>query len=272
MSERRPETHLFRVLLRHYRQRRGMSQLDLSLVAEVSARHISFLETGRAAPSRDMILRLAATLGLGLRDTNALLQAAGMPRAYAESTLDQPWPESIERVIAHMLKQQEPYPMVVLNGRYDVVRTNQAAVAVLSRYVHEPSALTTPQNLLHAVFDPRLFRPYIENWEQLARVSIGQLQRDALARPSDSHVAELVRELFRYPNVPESFRQPDLEVPVAAMEFSLSRNGERVSFLTTVTQFNVALDAGIEDLRIESYFPADTATESVCRQIADASV
>ena len=103
MSERERESSLFRVLLRHHRQRRGMSQLDLSIAAEVSARHLSFLETGRASPSRDMILRLAGGLGLGLRDTNALLQGAGLPRAFAESAPEQPWPAPVERVIARFV-------------------------------------------------------------------------------------------------------------------------------------------------------------------------
>src|SRR5689334_6819775 len=115
----RQRVPLFRALLRHYRHGRGMSQLDLSSAAEVSCRHISFLETGRAHPSREMVLRLAAALGLALRDANALLQAAGLPRAFPESRVEEALPTTIERVITRMLEQQEPYPMVVLNARYD---------------------------------------------------------------------------------------------------------------------------------------------------------
>jgi transcriptional regulator with XRE-family HTH domain len=269
MSDRRREPSLFRVLLRHNRQRRGMSQLDLSLAAEVSARHISFLETGRAAPSRDMILRLCAALGLGLRETNGLLLAAGMPRAFAETAPDEAWPESIERVITQMLKQQEPYPMVVLNARYEVLRTNRAAGALLARYVHDATALTAPLNVYHALFNPQLFRPYVENWLQLAQLMLVQLQRDALTRPTDSAIPELVRELFNYPDVPEGWRQPALDLPpMAAFELGLARDGERVRFLTTLTTFNSALDVSLEDLKLESYFPADAATEAICRSIA----
>jgi transcriptional regulator with XRE-family HTH domain len=222
MSERSRETNLFRVLLRHQRQRRGMSQLDLSIAAEVSARHISFLETGRAAPSREMIMRLATALGLGLRDTNTLLQGAGLPRAFAESSLDQPWPEPVERVIARMLRQQEPYPMVVLNTRGDVLRTNRAASVVLPRFVHDPGALTPPLNIAHAMFNPRLLRPYLENWPALA-----------------------------------------------ALEFVLRRAGEHVRFLSTLTMFNAVLDVGLEDLKLESYFPADDHTDALCRRLAE---
>jgi transcriptional regulator with XRE-family HTH domain len=271
MSDRRHEPSLFRVLLRHNRQRRGMSQLDLSIAAEVSARHISFLETGRAAPSRDMVLRLCAALGLGLRETNELLSAAGMPRAFAETAPDEAWPEPIERVIAQMLKQQEPYPMVVLNARYEVLRTNRAANALLARYVHDATALKAPLNVYHALFNPLLFRPYVENWPQLAQLMLTQLQRDALTRPTDSAIPELVRELFNYPDVPEGWRQPALDLPpTAAFEFGLARDGQRVRFLTTLTTFNSALDVSLEDLKLESYFPADPATEAVCRSMAAA--
>jgi transcriptional regulator with XRE-family HTH domain len=179
------ESALFRALLRHHRSARGMSQLDLSATARVSCRHISFLETGRAQPSREMVLRLSAALGLGLRDVNALLQAAGLPRAYRDSRADEPWPSSIERVIARMLAQQEPYPMVVLNARYDVLRTNDGAAQLVMRFVRDPSALGQPINALHLVFHPELMRPYLEDWPSLARTLLAQLQREALSRPSD---------------------------------------------------------------------------------------
>jgi transcriptional regulator with XRE-family HTH domain len=272
MSERSRESSLFRALLRHHRQRRGMSQLDLSVAAEVSARHISFLETGRASPSRDMILRLAAALGLGLRDTNGLLSGAGLPRAFSDSAPERPWPAAVERVIARMLQQQEPYPMVVLNPRGDLLRTNRAATKLLVRYVHDPAALTPPLNIAHALFNPRLLRPYVENWPQVAQLTLTQLQRDALSRPTDNSIPELIRELFAYPGVPENWRQPALEpLAMAALEVGLSRAGERVRFLSTLTTFNVALDAGLEDLKLESYFPVDDATEALCRRVADDS-
>jgi transcriptional regulator with XRE-family HTH domain len=152
MKSAAPEANLFRALLRHYRNGRGMSQLDLSSAADVSCRHISFLETGRAQPSRDMVLRLGAALGLGLRDANALLHAARLPRAFAESRVEDPWPPVIERVITRMLAQQEPYPMVVLVARYDLLRANRGATQVLMRFVHDPSALPDRLNALHLLF------------------------------------------------------------------------------------------------------------------------
>jgi len=265
------ESNLFRALLRHHRSGRGMSQLDLSIAAEVSCRHISFLETGRAQPSREMVLRLAAALGLGLRDANALLQAAGLPRAFPESRVDAPWPPAIERVIARMLAQQEPYPMVVLNARYDLLRANRSASQLMARFVRDPAALREPINVLHLIFHPDLMRPYLEDWPELARSLLTRLQREAIGRLSDDAILELVRELCTYPGVPEDWRQPALDLPLTpAVEFGMQRDGMRVRFLTTVTVFNAPLDVALEDIQLESYFPVDDATEALCRELCSA--
>lgn len=267
MSPTTPEPSLFRALLRHNRQNRGMSQLDLSIAAEVSSRHISFLETGRAQPSREMVLRLAAALGLGLRDTNALLQAAGLPRAYAESRPEQTWPPAMEGILDRMLAKQEPYPMVVLNTRYDVLRGNQASTRVLARFIANPAALPQPPNLMHLVFHPELMRPHVDGWAEFAHVLLTALQRYAMSRPGDAGVRELIRELCAYPDVPQDWHSPAFDLPLhPTLEFGLSRGEERMRFVSTLTTFNVPLDVGLEDLMLESLFPADEATEALCRQ------
>lgn len=260
---------MFRALLRHYRQGRGMSQLDLAIAAEVSARHISFVETGRAEASREMILRLSGALGLGLRDVNTLLQAAGLPREFSEARADAAWPAPIERVIGRILAQQEPYPLIVFNSAYDVLRANQAATRVLGRFVQEPGELAQRPNLLHAIFHPKLLRPYLEDWPRLARTLLNQLQREALNRPTDASTPRLVQELCNYPGVPEDWREPALDLPpTPTLEFGLARDDQRARFLTTVTQFNTALDVTLEELRFESFFPADEQTEAFCRRLA----
>ena len=137
----RDEAGLFPALLRHWRSRRGLSQLDLALAADVSPRHVSFLETGRAQPSREMVLRLGATLDVPLRDQNALLDAAGFAREFAEPSFADGLPDAISRTIDRMLAQQEPFPMVAMNRRYDVLRTNQAAARLLSTMIAQPEAV-----------------------------------------------------------------------------------------------------------------------------------
>jgi transcriptional regulator with XRE-family HTH domain len=266
---KKPEPNLFRALFRHYRQGRGMSQLDLSLAAGVSARHISFVETGRAQPSREVILRLSGALGLGLRDVNALLQAAGLPREFQESDAEVKWPDSIERAVTRMLAHQEPYPMIVLNVRHDVLRGNQAAFRLIGHFLQEPAALGARPNLLHAMFDPSLMRPFLADWERLARISLTRLQRESLARPADASIPALITELCNYPGVPEQWREPALDLPeTPTLEFEAVRDGERVRFLTTLTVFNAALDVTLDELQLESFFPVDEATEALCRKLA----
>lgn len=260
---------MFRALLRHYRNSRGMSQLDLSSAADVSSRHISFLETGRAQASREMVLRLCAAMGLGLRDMNALLQAAGMPRAFPEAKSAESFPPAVETVIARMLAQQEPYPMLVMNPRYDVLKSNAAALRVFMRFAVDVSSLPTPLNALHLLFHPMGVRQHVQDWETLARSLMVHLQRETLERQADERIGELMRELTRYPDVPHAWQLPDLDQPsLAALELTLQRGDERMRFLTTTTIFNTALDVTLSDLRLESYFPADPATEAQCQKLA----
>lgn len=159
--------------------------------------------------------------------------------------------------------------MVVLNARYDVLRANRGATLLLSRFIRDPAALQLVPNAMHLLFHPELMRPYVDEWPVLARNVLSQLQREALSRPSDGSIGELVRELCSYPGVPEDWRQPALELPpIAALEFGLTRDAQRARFLTTLTTFNTPLDVALEDLKLESYFPVDDATEALCRALA----
>ncbi|WP_428267288.1 helix-turn-helix domain-containing protein [Haliangium sp.] len=260
MSET-PNRGLFPALLKYWRRQRGMSQLDLSLAAEVSARHISFLETGRAAPSAEMILRLGAALNMPMREQNAMLSAAGFERAFAEPDAAEGVGAEVERVLSMMLAQHEPYPMVVMNRTYDLLRSNQGAQRLVSTFVADPTALTPPLNVLHLLFDPRLTRPFIRNWTQVARMLVARLHREALAAPYDAELNDLLEGLFDYPEVPPGWRQPDFAVPMtAALTVELVRDELQLNLLTTLTVFSVPHNATIEDLRVESYFPTDDAT------------
>lgn len=245
-----------------------MSQLDLAVAADVSGRHVSFLETGRAQPSREMVLRLAVTLGLGLRDQNELLIAAGMPAQYAESDLDGAFDAGVARVIDRMLEQQEPFPMLVMNRHHDVIKLNDAGGRLLLRFIQDPSALGERPNVMRVLFDPRLMRPFVLDWERLARYMLVSLQREALARPEDDELRALITEVLRYPGVPSDWHLPDLSTPIApTVTFAIARDGVRLAFLTTLTVFNAPLDVSLQELRLESYFPADPETEQFCRAL-----
>jgi transcriptional regulator with XRE-family HTH domain len=263
---------LFSVLLRHWRTRRGLSQLDLALAADVSSRHVSFLETGRAKPSREMVLRLGTTLGVPLRDQNVMLGAAGFRPEFDQPEGAPGLPSAVEQAIGRMMRQQEPFPLVVMDRGYDVVRSNEGATRLLASMVADPAALAPPVNAFRIVFDPRLCRPFIVDWERTARALVSRLHREALERPTDEGLAALVRSLFDYPGVPRTFRQPDFSSPSEpTLTVRLRRDGLELAFLTTLTVFNAPQSVALEDLRIESYFPLDDATERACRQMAAAA-
>ena len=246
-----------------------MTQLDLALSAEVSSRHVSFLETGRAYPSREMVLVLAASLDIPMREQNALLESAGFSAAFDEPALDAEMEPFISQTIDRMLAQHEPYPMFVLTRTYDVQKANAAASRVLGGMLLDPAALPEKPNLMRALFDPKLARTFVVDWEKNARQLLSRLHRESLARPLDVALASLLRALLEYDGVPESFRQPDLSSPsepVFTLRFR--RGGLALSFLATVTAFSVPQNVTLEELRIESYFPLDEATADACKRLA----
>lgn len=257
-------SRLYLALLKHWRRRRGLSQLDLALAADVSARHISFLETGRAQPSREMILTLASALAVPLRDQNAMLQAAGLPDEFSSAGADAITPP-VERAISRMLLKHEPYPMMLMNRCYDLLRANSGATSVLGRFVAEPAAIRQPLNLCQALFDPRLARPFVVDWERVARQLLSRLHRESLADPGHGPLGALVTTLLAYPGVPTAWRQPDFSQPSEpTLTLRLRRDGLDLAFLTTITVFDAPQNIALQELRIESYFPLDDATARAC--------
>jgi transcriptional regulator with XRE-family HTH domain len=265
----RSET-LLPALLRYWRRRRGLSQLDLAVAASVSTRHVSFLETGRAQPSREMVLRLGATLGLSMRNQNEMLEAAGFPEQFAcTGSGATALPPGIEQAVERMMAQQEPYPMTVLDRRYDVLRANAAANRLFPRFLADPTALSGPLNVLALLFDPRLLRPFVVGWEQVAHAVVARLHRESLARPEDSDLRDVLDRVLAQPGVPERWRHPDFEVvSEPTLVFRVRRDDEELAFLTTLTVFNAPQNVTMEELRIESYFPLDDRTAALCQRLA----
>lgn len=264
------KARVFPALIKHWRGRRGLSQLDLALAADVSARHVSFLETGRAQPSQEMILRLASALNVPLRDQNALLLAAGFPEAFPEPSIEKVLPSSpIHMAIERMLEQQEPYPLTVLDARYDVIRLNRGAQRLFAHVLEDPSAVGPKPNIFHVLFDPRLARKFVLEWERVAKSLLMRLHRECLEKPSDTELAALTRSLLEYPDVPKDWQVPDLSAPSEpCLSFRLKRGPLELAFLTTVTVFNAPQNVTLEELRIESYFPLDEATRATCERLA----
>jgi transcriptional regulator with XRE-family HTH domain len=264
----RVEASLFSALLRHWRSRRGLSQLDLALAADVSPRHLSFLETGRAQPSREMVLRLGATLDMPLRDQNGLLRAAGFVDEFPETNLDDGLPSGVTQAIDRMMRQHEPFPMTVLDHHYSVIKINEGAARLLKRLVADPSAVPVRLNVFALLFDPRLVRPFIVDWAETAHAMVARLHRESLSRPGDAELAALLQSLFQYPDVPERWRQPDFAAPnEPTLVFRLKRDRLSLAFLTTLTVFQAPQNVTLEELRIESYFPLDDATARACKEL-----
>jgi transcriptional regulator with XRE-family HTH domain len=260
------ENRMLPALLKHFRRARGMSQLDLASTAEVSPKHLSFLETGRARPSREMVLRLGATLGLSLRDQNSLLVAAGFTETFRETEIGHMAP-AIRNALERMMAAHEPYPLVVFDANYDLRMLNHGAQALMAQMV-PPERLGKQLNLLELCFDPAAGRAHIENWEQLARHFLNRLTREHL-QTGRAALGLLLSRLLAYPDVPSDFRTLDLTSelqPVFDVRFRFK--GQSLGFLTTLTSFNSAQDVTLEELRIESYFPLDAATTRVCEQLA----
>jgi transcriptional regulator with XRE-family HTH domain len=260
------KSRLFPALLKFHRGRRGLSQLELALEAGVSARHVSFLESGRAQPSAEMVLRLLSVLGVSLREQNEALGAAGLAPRFPEPTASSLAPE-VDAAISQMMRQHEPFPLTVLDIDASVLRANRGAQALFQAFAAEPQALGAPPDLFSLFFDPRLWRPFVVDWEHVARAMLARLHRDCLLR-GDARLSARLEQLLAYPGVPASFRQVDFAMTVGpTATFRLERDALAVGFLVTVTTFSGPCDVTLEELRIESCFPLDAPTRAICERL-----
>ncbi|HEY7687711.1 MAG TPA: helix-turn-helix transcriptional regulator [Dongiaceae bacterium] len=258
----------FGARLRWWRERRGLSQLDFAGAAGTSQRHLSFLESGRTAPSQDMVLRLAAALDLPLRQQNALLLAAGYAPIWRESDLTAPELGQVSRALDHMLAQQEPFPAFVIDRRWNLLRANAGAVRLTEFLAGPASADPAPgsaPNLADALVSPDGLRPFIVNWEEVALYFLRGVQADAAA-DGMPETAALLKRLLAYPGIPALSQVPSLEAPpgpVLAIHF---RKGETsLRLFTTIATLGTPQDVTLQEIRIECFFPADEETAQVFR-------
>jgi transcriptional regulator with XRE-family HTH domain len=254
-------------LLREWRAVRRMSQLQLALQADMSARHLSYVETGKARASRETVARLADALHMPLRERNALLLAGGYEPQYAENALAMPALERMRQAIELIIAHQEPYPAFVLDRHWNVLMANPAAVRINRLLM---AGRESPHvNLLHQVFDPQDFRAVIVNWPDVAEKFIRHLHEQLAAVPSDRMAQQLLDEVLRYPDVPARWRFRDLTsepAPVLTLVFRSSMGELR--FFETITTFSMPRDVTLDELRIECAFPADDHTAAVCARLA----
>jgi transcriptional regulator with XRE-family HTH domain len=261
----------FGARLRWWREQRGLSQLDFAGAAGTSQRHLSFLESGRTAPSHDMVLRLATTLDLPLRQQNALLLAAGFAPVWRESDLTAPELAQVSRALDHMLAQQEPFPAFVVDRRWNLLRANAGAARLTEFLVGPAPANEAPAkapNLADALVSPVGLRPFIVNWEEVALYFLRGVQADAAA-DGMPETAALLKRLLAYPGIPALSQVPLLEAspgPVLAIHFR--KGGTSLRLFTTIATLGTPQDVTLQEIRIECFFPADEQTTLTFRMWA----
>lgn len=268
---------LFGQMLKTWRGARKMSQLDLALQAGASQRHLSFLESGRARPSRDMVLALADSLDVPLRERNALLGAAGFAALYRERPLDGPEMTAVRQALELTLRHHEPYPALVVDREWNVLMQNDAATTLLG-VLGDPEVLWTttcgdgPRNMMRAIFHPDGMRRFVVNWELVGATLLNRLRRESAATAGNASLERLIAELVAYPGIPAHWRQPDWQQPLPPLlPVVLGHGGVELSLFTMIALFGTPQDITVDELRLETFFPADEATAHLLRQLARSS-
>ena len=242
---------------------RGRSQLALGLEAGVSTRHVSYLETGRASPSRAMVLTLAQALDVALRDRNRLLAAAGFAPLYRETPLDAPALGPVRDATQFLLAATEPNPTFIINRRYDVLDANAAGRWIMSTFSTDFASFATPCNMAQLLTRPQGMRPFVRNGDEVARKVLNRLQRDlGVAETRDARDEALLNEIepvlacLGTPPAPT-------EMPPLIVGIQLRRGDLALNLFTTIATLGTAQDVTLQEIRIETLFPADAGTKQL---------
>ena len=250
--------------LRNWRQRRRLSQLDLACEADISARHVSFLETGRARPSREMVLHLADRLDVPLRERNLLLVAAGFAPVFAERALDDPALRAAREAVDLVLAAHEPYPAIAVDRHWMLVAANAASGRVFDRIA--PDIAQPPVNALRIALHPKGLAPRIANFAEWRGDLLARLRRQ-VDISADPALAALYVELSGYP-APRQLRPPPANPAAVAVPLRLMTDHGLLSFLSTITVFGTPIDITLSELAIETFLPADRETAEILRKMA----
>ena len=254
-------------MLREWRQRRRMTQLDLALEADISAKHLSFLETGRAQPSREMVLNLAERLDMPLRERNALLMAAGFAPVFGERPLSDPTLSKAKEAVELVLKGHEPYPAVAVDRHWNIVFANKPAGILIAAAA--PELLQPPVNIMRLSLHPKGLAPQIANFHEVRAHLIARLKRQ-IDLSGDAQLAELLREISAYPKPSRSvvpIREGSADDVV--IRTIIDTPAGRLSLFSTMTIFGSPVDVTLSELAIESFFPADSETAAILRKISE---
>ena len=267
-----PQPDLFGPMLRTWRRRRGASQLALALQSGVSQRHVSFLESGRARPSREMVVQLTTALDVPLRQRNAMLLAAGFAPVYRETNLAAPELTPVRQAIDRILKKHEPYPAVVIDRLWNLQQANEAAQAFTVFLFEGPPPPPPPgkgPNLLRWLLDPKALRPKVMNWEEVARYLVSTTYAEILADGGEPKALAYIEEVMAYPDVPASFRKVRFEErpsPVLTIDYLVG--GKSLSLFTNISTLGTPQDITLQEVRVECFFPADDRSDALFKSLA----
>jgi transcriptional regulator with XRE-family HTH domain len=257
-------------LIRDWRQLRRLSQLDLALEAEISQKHLSFLESGRSQPSRDMVLLLCEHLGVPLRERNALLLAAGYAPVYLERALEDPGLQAAKTAIDLVLKGHEPYPALAVDRHWTLLAAN-AAIAPLLGLIADADLLRPPVNVLRLSLHPAGLAPLIVNLGEWRMHLLARL-RQQIRATADPVLADLLAELLTYPAPAQPARKghaQEVEAePAIVVPLRLQLGETVLSLISTTTVFGTPVDITLSELALETFFPADAATGEALRALA----
>lgn len=250
----------FGIALRDWRKSRGLSQLDLSVLANVSTKHISFLENGRSQPSREIIIQLSDSLHIPLAARNFLLSAAGYADIYSCMSIDQDEMLAVRDALKLMLDNHAPYPALVLDWQWNIVMAN-AGFQKISDFIRaEQPEFPNTCNIIELILDPHGYRPYIENWEEVVLVLAGRIQRENVIYRGRSQT--LLECIKKYPNLPDSWDSYHLVNSSQPMISVILQLGDvRLKLFSALTSFGSAIDITVQELVIEQYFPIDDETK-----------
>jgi transcriptional regulator with XRE-family HTH domain len=265
-----PATHAFKSVCRQWRQHRKLSQLDLALAADVSQRHVSWLETGRSQPSREMVIRLSQAMEIPLRERNVLLQSAGFSSVYRERGLADPDMAPVLEALNHVLKYHEPFPAVVIDRFWNVKKQNKAAQLLFSiggdpEEMMAQAGSAGEYNLAVLSLHPAGLRQFIVNWEQIAPSFIRRLRSEARAC-GDAQLQEKFNQIIQLAG-PVALNELPGEQLLPVLPLEIAIDGLELSLFSVITTFGTPQDITADELRIEAFYPANPTTESFFRAL-----
>jgi len=248
-------------LLKDWRKSRGLSQMQLGLEADISSKHLSFLENGKAQPSREMIIKLSNSLDVPLSERNILFSAAGFAEAYSRMDIEQPEMKPVKDALEIILANHMPYPAVVFDWDWNILMANEAQQKMTQILCDiQPNFPQTP-NILELLFDPNGFKPFIENWDEVASLILQRLHREKIMY--QDRLSDRLDKLLAYPGTPKNWQSESFLEPAKPMVNVTLKLGElELKLFSTIATFGTAIDVTMQELMIEQYFPIDETTKA----------